>query len=333
MKKPEWLNKRLNYQSMKEMGEMFRSLNLHTVCEDARCPNMGECFKNRTATFMILGDICTRNCRFCAIPGGKPTIVDQSEPKNLAEAAKKLGLAHVVITSVTRDDLEDGGSNQFAACIYEIRKVLPKSSIEILIPDFKADRNALNTVINTKPEIINHNVETVPSLYSIARPMADYRQSLDVLQYVKQKDKNIYTKSGIMLGLGESEDELLALFDDLLAVDCDMLTIGQYLPPSKNHASLKEFVRPEVFDRYKQIALLKGFRYVASGPYIRSSYNAIEHRLNSYDTSKPSAHRIQSILLSIYSHLLMSMIECTRPKAVKPRIEKISTNLLTFVRQ
>ena len=276
MKKPEWLNKRLNYQSMKEMGDMFRSLNLHTVCEDARCPNMGECFKNRTATFMILGDICTRNCRFCAIPEGKPTIVDRSEPKNLAEAAKKLALAHVVITSVTRDDLEDGGSNQFAACIYELRNVLPKSSIEVLIPDFKADRNALNTVISAKPEIINHNVETVPSLYPIARPMADYRQSLDVLQYIKQKNKNIYTKSGIMLGLGELEDEILVLFDDLLAVDCDMLTIGQYLPPSKNHASLKEYVRPEIFDRYKQIALQKGFRYVASGPYVRSSYNAIE---------------------------------------------------------
>ena len=261
---------------MKEMGEMLRSLNLHTVCEGAKCPNMGECFRNSTATFMILGDVCTRNCRFCAVPGGKPSIVDVEEPKNLATAAKKLNLNHVVITSVTRDDLKDGGSGQFAECIYELRKSLPKSSIEILIPDFKANEEALNTVINAKPEIINHNVETVPTLYPVARPMADYQQSLNVLKYIKQKDNSIYTKSGIMLGLGEKKDEILDLFDDLIAVNCDMLTIGQYLPPSHDHASLKEYVKPEVFEEYKTIALEKGFRYVASGPYVRSSYNAIE---------------------------------------------------------
>ena len=276
MKKPEWLKKKINYQSMREMGDMLRSFNLHTVCEDARCPNIGECFLSRTATFMILGDICTRNCRFCAIPDGIPAGIDPAEPKNLAQAAKELGLAHVVITSVTRDDLADGGASQFAACIHELRKVIPKSSIEILIPDFEANQVALNVVIGAKPEIINHNVETVPSLYPIARPMADYRRSLDVLHYIKQKDNDIYTKSGVMLGFGEAEDEVFALFDDLLEVDCDMLTIGQYLPPSRNHAQLKEYVSPEVFDHYKQVALKKGFRYVASGPYIRSSFNAIE---------------------------------------------------------
>lgn len=276
MKKPEWLNKRLDYQSMKEMGVMLRSLNLHTVCEGAKCPNMGECFRNSTATFMILGDICTRNCMFCAISEGRPSLVDPEEPVNLAAAAKKLDLKHVVITSVTRDDLEDGGSGQFASCIYEIRKAMPGTSVEILIPDFKADRKALDTVINAKPEIINHNVETVPSLYSIARPMADYKQSLDVLNYVKEKDSSIYTKSGIMLGLGETKEAVVQLFEDLVDVGCDMLTIGQYLPPSHNHASLKEYITPEVFEEYKKIALEKGFRYVASGPYVRSSYNAID---------------------------------------------------------
>lgn len=283
LRKPHWLNKRLDYQSMKEMGEMLRSLNLHTVCEGAKCPNMGECFRNRTATFMILGDICTRNCKFCAIPEGHPAILDPEEPRNLAEAAKKLHLNHVVITSVTRDDLSDGGSGQFAACINELRKELPGSTVEVLIPDFKANHKSLDIVIDTKPEIINHNVETVPSLYPIARPMADYDQSLYVLNYVKLRNKNIFTKSGIMLGLGEKKEEVIKLFEDLRNVNCDMLTIGQYLPPSHSHVILKEYVTPEIFEEYKQIALEKGFRHVASGPYVRSSYNAIEgiNKLNS----------------------------------------------------
>lgn len=276
LRKPEWLNKKLDYASMKEMGDMLRSLNLHTVCEGAKCPNMGECFRNRTATFMILGDVCTRNCKFCAIPGGKTAIVDSEEPEHLAEAALKLKLNHIVITSVTRDDLPDGGSEQFAKCINAVREVLPNSSIEVLIPDFQADEKALDIVIKAKPEIINHNVETVPSLYEIARPMADYQQSLRVLRYVKEKNTSIYTKSGIMLGLGETKQEILSLFDDLRAVDCDMLTIGQYLPPSHQHVSLKEYVRPEIFEEYKQAALAKGFRYVASAPYVRSSYNALD---------------------------------------------------------
>lgn len=276
LRKPAWLNKRLDYASMKEMGEMLRSLNLHTVCEGAKCPNMGECFRNRTATFMILGEVCTRNCKFCAIPAGKTSPIDCDEPMHLAQAALKLKLNHVVITSVTRDDLDDGGSEQFAKCIAEVRKVLPKSSIEVLIPDFKGNKKALDIVIAAKPEIINHNVETVPSLYKIARPMANYQQSLEVLSYVKSKDPGIYTKSGIMLGLGEKETEVMQLFDDLIYHNCDMLTIGQYLPPSHDHASLREYVAPEVFEDYKQRGLEKGFKYVASGPYVRSSYNALE---------------------------------------------------------
>lgn len=276
LRKPAWLNKRLDYASMKEMGEMLRSLNLHTVCEGAKCPNMGECFRNKTATFLILGEVCTRNCKFCAIPTGKPSTVDCEEPKHVAQAALKLKLNHVVITSVTRDDLPDGGATQFAKCIEEVRKVLPKSSIEVLIPDFKGDEKALEIVIKAKPEIINHNVETVPSLYKIARPMANYKRSLEVLSYVKSQNSDIYTKSGIMLGLGEKENEVMQLFDDLIESNCDMLTIGQYLPPSHDHASLKEYVAPEVFEEYKQTGLAKGFKYVASGPYVRSSYNALE---------------------------------------------------------
>jgi lipoyl synthase len=276
IRKPAWLNKKLDYASMKEMGEMLRSLNLHTVCEGAKCPNMGECFKNRTATFLILGEVCTRNCKFCAIPSGTTSCVDPEEPKHLAEAALKLKLNHVVITSVTRDDLDDGGSEQFAKCIAEVRRVLPKSSIEVLIPDFNADEKSLDNVIFAKPEIVNHNIETVKSLYDIARPMANYKQSLRVLEYVKSQNPTIYTKSGIMLGLGETKDEVYELFDDLRAAGCDMLTIGQYLPPSHDHVSLKEYVSPEIFEEYKQVALQKGFKYVASGPYVRSSYNALE---------------------------------------------------------
>lgn len=275
-KKPEWLNKRLDYQSMQEMGSMLRNLNLNTVCEGARCPNMGECFKNKTATFMILGDICTRNCMFCAIPTGKMLPPDIKEPKNLALAAKKLRLQHIVITSVTRDDLDDGGANQFADCIKEIRKSLPKSSIEVLIPDMQGNTKSLDIVINAKPDILNHNIETVPELYDIARPMASYEQSLFVLDYSKKQKSDIYTKSGIMLGLGENKNQILKVFEDLRSVGCDMLTIGQYLPPSHNHATLKEYIHPDVFSKLKEIALQMGFRYVASGPYVRSSYNAIE---------------------------------------------------------
>jgi lipoic acid synthetase len=276
LKKPEWLNKKLDYESMKAMGEMLRSLNLHTVCEGAKCPNMGECFRNRTATFMILGDICTRNCKFCAIPAGKPKPVDPEEPYNLARAALKLKLNHVVITSVTRDDLPDGGAEQFAKCIKEVRKVLPESSVEVLIPDFKGDKLALDKIINENPEILNHNIETVPSLYPTVRPMAQYERSLELLEYVKEKNPKIYTKSGIMLGLGETIEEVHEVFDDLRKYQCDMLTIGQYLPPSYNHALLKEYVKPEVFEELKEIAITKGFKFVASGPYVRSSYHAAE---------------------------------------------------------
>lgn len=275
-KKPEWLNKKIDFKSMKEVGSMLRSLNLNTVCEGAKCPNMGECFRNSTATFMILGNICTRNCMFCAVPTGKTTQPDSNEPENLAKAAKKLKLKHVVITSVTRDDLADGGAKQFANCIKAIREHLPTSSIEVLIPDMQGDTKSLDIVINAQPNILNHNIETVPNLYKDVRPMANYNQSLFVLDYTKTQNPKIYTKSGIMIGLGENLNEVIGVLDDLRKVNCDMLTIGQYLPPSHNHAILKEYIHPDIFKEYKEIAIRKGFRYVASGPYVRSSYNAVE---------------------------------------------------------
>lgn len=275
-KKPEWLNKRLNYQSMREMGVMLRSLNLHTVCEGAKCPNIGECFANKTATFMILGDVCSRDCRFCAVNSGEMSPPDPQEPDNILIASQKLGLEHIVITSVTRDDLPDGGASQFAKCIHVLREKMPKSSIEVLIPDMKGNTKALDIILKAKPDILNHNLETVPSLYKDVRPMADYKRSLFVLEYIKSKEPEIFTKSGIMLGLGEKREEVIRLFDDLRGINCDMLTIGQYLPPSHKHAELKEYVSPDIFEDYKNIALQKGFRYVASAPYVRSSYNAAE---------------------------------------------------------
>lgn len=258
------------------MGKMLRDLKLHTVCEEAHCPNMGECFRSKTATFMIMGNICTRNCKFCAVSKGKPNEINKLEAFQLAEAAKKLDLKHIVITSVTRDDINDGGASHFANCIFEIRKVLPGSTIEVLIPDLQGEKSSLDIIIAAKPEIISHNIETVNSLYPQIRAMANYEQSLNVIKYIKEQNNSIYTKSGIMLGLGEKKEEILNLFDDLLNNNCDMLTIGQYLAPSHKHAILKEYISPKVFDEYKEIALEKGFKFVASGPYIRSSYHAQE---------------------------------------------------------
>ena len=275
-KKPEWLQKRFDFESMKQMGNMLRSLNLNTVCEGARCPNMGECFKNKTATFMILGNNCTRNCKFCAIESLPPETVNPEEPTNVAIAAKKLGLKHVVVTSVTRDDLPDEGANQFAQTILAIKALPSSPTVEVLIPDLSNRHQLLKIVGDTKPDILNHNVETVPELYSAVRPMANYQRSLEVLEYYKKNYSDILTKSGIMLGLGESEKSVLLLMDDLRKYECDIMTIGQYLPPSKKHAELKAYITPEKFDFYKEEALQRGFKFVASGPYVRSSYQAAE---------------------------------------------------------
>ena len=273
-RKPEWLKKQFDPIAEARMTALLRSLSLHTVCEDANCPNRSECFKSKTATFLILGDVCTRGCRYCAVTKGAPQPLDQDEPQRVAEASEQLGLRHIVVTSVTRDDLPDGGADHFARTIKALKERLPQSTIEVLIPDFQGSAEALRRAMDAKPDIINHNVETVASLYPVVRPQADYGRSLELLRRVKQA--GLYSKTGFMVGLGETRQDVLALLDDLVAAGCDMLTIGQYLQPSKNHLPVVEFVTPAQFDEYKAIAMQKGIRFVASGPFVRSSYHAAE---------------------------------------------------------
>jgi lipoic acid synthetase len=273
--RPEWIKKRItNMKSIEETMSILRGLSLNTVCEGAQCPNIGECFGNKTATFMIMGEVCTRRCRFCAVPKGKTQNLDPQEPKNIGIACRELGLRHIVITSVTRDDIPDGGARHFAETVYEIKRQNPKTTIELLIPDLQGDWDALKVILDSKPDIMNHNVETVPVLYDEVRPQANYERSLELLKKVKELDKEIYTKSGIMLGLGEKEEAVLKVMDDLIGIGCDILTIGQYLQPSKDHIELKEYIHPDKFKEYEQIGLQKGFKYVASGPLVRSSFNA-----------------------------------------------------------
>lgn len=275
-KMPEWFKVKYNQKAVEEVSELMTKLKLNTVCKEANCPNLGECFQKHTATFMILGSQCTRNCRFCNVVHGTPEPVDPLEPQHIAEAAKHLGLRHVVITQVTRDDLPDGGASHFAKTIAAIRELCPSTSIEVLISDMKGNHASLDTVIAAHPEVINHNIETVPSLYSTVRPEANYQRSLDVLRYVKEQDPSIRTKTGIMVGLGETDEEVLHTMDDVLAVGCDIFTIGQYLRPSEEHIEMKEYVVPEKFDIYRVIGMQKGFHYIASSPLVRSSYRAAE---------------------------------------------------------
>jgi len=259
---------------------MLKDLQLHTVCEEALCPNMGECFNQRQATFIILGDICTRGCRFCGVAKGKPLALDVDEPRRIVEAVKKLGLTHVVITSVTRDDLPDGGAMAFAETISSLRAIGSKISIETLIPDFNADPKSLRIIADVCPDIIAHNIETVPSLYKEVRPSgASYERSLGVLRSLKDLAPEIALKSGLMLGLGENKEEVFAVFDDLIQAGCMFLSIGQYLAPSNKHFPVREYLHPDVFEEYKGEALKRGFSYVKSGPYVRSSYAASEYGL------------------------------------------------------
>ena len=275
-RKPAWLNKKINLKDLNQTKELLTDLNLNTVCEEALCPNIGECFSNGQATFMILGDICTRNCRFCGVSKGEPKKIDLDEPSRVAQAVKRLNLKHVVITSVTRDDLELQGADIFNKVVKEIKENTQAESIEVLIPDFQGKKKLFDLVIEAKPDVINHNVETVPALYNQVRPLANYRVSLEVLRYTKEKDPSIFTKSGLMLGLGEADNEVLKVLDDLREVDCDFLTLGQYLNPSKNHYPVVDFITPEKFEEYKEEALKRGFKFVASAPYVRSSYKARE---------------------------------------------------------
>lgn len=273
-RKPKWLKVKIeNLQQIKQTKEMLERLSLHTVCQEALCPNLVECFGRKTATFMILGKHCTRNCTFCNVTKKKPEAVDPHEPEHVAQAVMELGLKHVVITSVTRDDLADGGAGHFAAVINKVKEATPEVTIEVLIPDFQGSEEALLTVIEAKPDIINHNVETVPRLYPAVRPLAEYSRSLMLLENVKRHSA-IYTKSGIMLGLGETQEEVVEVLKDLRSVDCDLLTIGQYLAPSAKHHPVVEYIEPDQFDEYKRIADDLGFKYVISKPLARSSYHA-----------------------------------------------------------
>jgi len=249
---------------------------LHTVCEEARCPNLGECFSRGTATFLILGNICTRNCGFCAVEHGDPVPADEKEAEKVAQAVEKMGLRYVVVTSVTRDDLPDGGASHYAKTIQAIREVDGSAKVEVLIPDFQGDPSSLAMVLDASPDVLNHNIETVPRLYSIVRPEADYRRSLQLLKRSKDCYPDILTKSGFMLGLGEKEEEVLRLMEDLKGAGCDFLTIGQYLQPRSDRLPVIQYVPPEEFDEYKKIGREMGFKSVASGPFVRSSFHAYQ---------------------------------------------------------
>ncbi len=275
-RKPEWLRVRYNQEAVAEVAQLLGELRLNTVCKEANCPNLGECYRKHTATFMILGSQCTRNCRFCSVTPGHPLPPDPEEPENVAAAAKKLGLRHVVLTCPTRDDLPDGGAEQFAQTVRAIRRACPGATVETLISDMQMNTAALDAVIEARPEVLNHNVETVRALQKAVRPQADYERSLAVLRYCKEKDAALLTKTGFMVGLGETEEQIGELMDDVLAAGCDILTIGQYLQPSPEHYPLDRYASPEDFARYKEMALDKGFRYVASAPLARSSYKAWE---------------------------------------------------------
>jgi len=271
--KPNWLKVKLpsgkNYFKIKNLVSKGT---LNTVCEDARCPNIAECWERKTATFMILGDICTRSCGFCAIKTGQPEPLDWEEPERVAKAIFELGLKHAVITSVNRDELKNGGAEIYALTIKKIREINPECSVEVLIPDFRGVLSALQIVLNAKPDILNHNLETIPRLYHLVRPQAKYKRSLELLKI--SKVQNLKTKTGIMVGIGEKDFEIYKLMEDLREIDCDILTIGQYLQPTKNHLLVSRYISPDLFDEYKRVGLEMGFKHIESGALVRSSYQA-----------------------------------------------------------
>lgn len=274
--RPDWLRVKIptgeGYSRLKSLVDAYK---LHTVCEEARCPNIAECWAAGTATIMILGDTCTRSCGFCAVKTGRPTELDLAEPKRVGEMVKLMNLRHAVITSVNRDELSDGGASIWAETIREIRKQCPTTKIEVLIPDFQGDEDAMDTVFRERPDIMNHNTETVPRLYRIVRPQGKYQRTLDLLRRAKEKF-NLVTKSGLMVGLGETVAEVLAVMKDLRAAQCDILSIGQYLQPTKAHLPIARYAPLEEFAMYKRIGIEMGFRHVESGPLVRSSYHAEE---------------------------------------------------------
>ena len=279
--KPDWLRIRLgDPTNQNHLLKLIQGLNLHTVCQEAKCPNIFECWANRTATFMLGGDVCTRHCGFCAVGKGAPDALDADEPRHVAEAVRHLNLAHTVITSVNRDDLPDGGAAHWAETIKEVRALNPGCKVEVLIPDFNGDEDALNTVLNAEPDVLNHNTETIARLYRRVRPDADYQQSMTLLaRAAERRDRNqngMLTKSGIMVGLGEEFDEVVELMKDLRAVSCDIMTIGQYLQPHARRLPVERYVTPEEFDRWRDTGMSMGFKHVQSSPLTRSSYHARE---------------------------------------------------------
>lgn len=274
-RRPEWIRAKLPYgENYTKLLGLMRGKQLHTVCEEARCPNLGECWGRGTATFMILGDVCTRSCGFCAVKTGRPTVLDTDEPRRVADAVASMKLRHVVITSVNRDELEDGGASIFAETIRQIRICEPKCRIEVLIPDFKGERMAMDILVDAAPDVLNHNLETVPRLYSVVRPQAKYERSLEVLKYFKER--GLVTKTGVMVGIGEKPEEVVEVMKDIRKSDVDILTVGQYLQPTKEHLPIDRYVTPDEFAMYKSSGLEMGFKYVESGPLVRSSYHADE---------------------------------------------------------
>lgn len=278
--KPEWLRvKAPQWERVGNVKEILRDLALNTVCEEASCPNIGECFNHGTATFLIMGPACTRACPYCDIDfEKKPKALDPTEPDRLAEAVRRMNLNHVVITSVNRDDLPDGGASQFVKCINAVRSLSPNTTIEVLIPDLCGNWSALDIILQANPEVLNHNTETVPRLYKRVRPQGDYARSLEVLKRSRELAPQVYTKSGIMVGLGETDEEVRQVMQDLRSVDCDILTIGQYLQPSQKHLQVQDFVKPEQFDAWREFGEAIGFLQVVSSPLTRSSYHAEEVR-------------------------------------------------------
>lgn len=271
---PEFLKRPIiDTDKTRTVRKILKSNCLNTVCEGARCPNKNECYSNNTATFLIMGDVCTRNCRYCNISCQRPSPLDENEPSHVAQAVKDLGLKYAVITSVTRDDLQDGGAEHFAKCIYEIRKISPNTKIEILTPDFKGDIKSLDLIIKAHPDVFNHNIETARDIFKIARPQGNYDISLKVLKYIKD-NSDIKTKSGFMIGLGENIEQIKATITDLHNVNCDILTIGQYIQPSKEHLPVKKYYKPEEYEELKNIAKNIGIKHFQIGPLVRSSYNA-----------------------------------------------------------
>lgn len=274
---PDWLKVRMpGGPRYIELKQLMRDSRLHTVCEEARCPNIGECWERSAATFMILGDICTRACAYCAVTTGRPGAVDWGEPMRLAQTVQRMELQYCVITAVNRDDLADGGAGVFAACIRQVRAAVPGCRVEVLIPDFQGNWDALAAVIDAAPQVLNHNIESVERVFRRVRPKGDYRQSLELLRRVKEMDSGMPTKSGIIVGMGETREELLQTMQDLRAVDCDLLTVGQYLRPSIKHIAIDRFYTPAEFDEIRQAGEAMGFKHVAAGPLVRSSYHADE---------------------------------------------------------